>query len=88
MHRESISGSGLPQYGKHITFFGRVNTQHLPFATPEEIQSEVIRCMDVLGKDGGYICGPDHHIKPDVSAENTVTLFDTATSYRYQRYGR
>ncbi|MFC1716532.1 hypothetical protein ACFL6S_22890 [Candidatus Poribacteria bacterium] len=38
------------------------------------------RCIEVLGEGGGYICGPDHHIKPDVSPENTVALFDAACS--------
>jgi len=82
LHTLPISAEKLKQeYGKHITFFGGINTQHLPYATPEEVRTEVLRCIDILGKDGGYICGPDHHIKPDVSVENTVMLFDTATSY-------
>ncbi len=67
------------EYGRDICFFGGVNTQHLPFATPDEVRDEVRRCIEVLGEGGGYICGPDHHIKPDVSPENTVALFDTAT---------
>lgn len=69
------------EFGDHITFFGAVNTQHLPFADPTWVQGEVKRCIDVLGAGGGYICGPDHHIKPDVSAENTVALFHTAIAY-------
>ena len=68
-------------FGKHITFFGGINTQRLPFVSPDEVREEVRRCIQILGKDGGYICGPDHHIKPDVSAENTVALFDTALGF-------
>jgi len=45
----------------------------------------VIKRIEVLGKDGGYICAPDHHVKPDVPAENTVVLFETAKEFR--RYG-
>lgn len=71
------------EYGKHITFFGGINTQRLPFIKPDEVREEVLRCIDILGKNGGYICGPDHHIKPDVSAENTVILFDTAMECIY-----
>ena len=63
------------QYGRHITFFGAVSTQRLPFSTPAQVRDEVRRCIDALGEGGGYICGPDHHVKPDVSAENTVALF-------------
>ena len=66
------------EYGRDIAFFGGVNTQRLPFATPEEVREEVRQCIEVLGRGGGYICGPDHHIKPDVPASNTVALFEAA----------
>ena len=82
LHTLPMSAERLKRdFGKQITFFGGVNTQYLPFATREEVRDEVMRCIDVLGKGGGYICGPDHHIKPDVSAENTVALFQTAIEY-------
>ena len=82
LHTLPISPQQLKkQYGKYITFFGGINTQRLPFMTSEEVRKEVIRCIEILGDGGGYICGPDHHIKPDVSAENTITLFDTALSF-------
>lgn len=74
------------EYGRHLTFFGAVNTQRLPFASPREVQEDVLRCIEVLGKGGGYICGPDHHIKPDVSADNAVTLFRTAVAFRREGY--
>jgi uroporphyrinogen decarboxylase len=82
LHTLPLSPAKLKQeYGRHITFFGGVSTQRLPFITPGEVSEEVKRCIDILGRDGGYICGPDHHIKPDVSAENTVMLFETAKHY-------
>ena len=65
-------------YGNHLTFFGAINTQRLPFATPAEVREEVRRVAAILGENGGYICGPDHHIKPDVPPANTVALFDAA----------
>ena len=75
-------------YGQHITFFGGVNTQRLPFITPEEVRDEVKTCIEMLGRDGGYICGPDHHVKGDVSAENTIALFETAKGFRGEGYTR
>ena len=69
------------KYGSHITFFGGVNTQTLPFKTLGEVSDEVLRYIDVLREAGGYICGPDHHIKPDVPVANVVALFDTARNY-------
>lgn len=83
LHTLPISAEKLKrEYGRDITFFGGVNTQTLPFVSPAVVRDEVIRCIEVLGDGGGYICGPDHHIKPDVSAVNTLALFDTAVSYR------
>lgn len=29
-----------------------------------------------------YICGPDHHIKPDVAPATTLALFDAAAAFR------
>lgn len=83
LHTLPISAEQLKrEYGCHLAFFGGVNTQRLPFATPEDVRDETLRCLDVLGRDGGYICGPDHHIKPDVPVANTLALFDTATAWR------
>jgi len=76
------------EYGAHLTFFGAVSTQRLPFVSPAEIQDEVMVCIETLGKGGGYICGPDHHIKPDVPPENAVALFDAAQRYRGEGYTR
>lgn len=74
------------EYGRDITFFGGVNTQHLPFASPAEVREETLRCIEALGADGGYICGPDHHIKPDVPAANVVALFEAARTFRREGY--
>ena len=79
LHTLSMSPELLKaNFGRDITFFGAINTQHLPFATPEEIRAETLQCIKVLGKNGGYICGPDHHVKPNVPVENVLALFDTA----------
>ncbi|NLG26453.1 MAG: hypothetical protein GX557_00965 [Chloroflexi bacterium] len=87
LHALPLSASDLKrEYGAHLTFFGGVNTQRLPFVTPEQVRAEVRACIEVLGRDGGYICGPDHHIKPDVPAANAVALFDDARAYRGTGY--
>ncbi len=69
------------RFGADITFFGGINTQRLPFITPVEVREEVFRTLDVMAEGGGYICGPDHHIKYDVPPENAVTLFDAALEW-------
>lgn len=86
LHTLPISPEKLKQeYGRQLTFFGGINTQQLPFMTLEQVCSSVQRVIEVLGRDGGYICGPDHHIKSDVPPANTVALFETAR--RFQRTG-
>jgi len=74
------------EYGRHITFFGGVNTQELPFLSPETVVDQVRHRIDCLGEGGGYICGPDHHLKPDVPAANVVALFDAARTYARAGY--
>ena len=87
LHTLPLSPAELKrEYGRHITFFGGVNTQHLPFGSADAVSDQVRRCIDSLGEGGGYICGPDHHVKPDVPAANTVALFDTARAYARDGY--
>jgi uroporphyrinogen decarboxylase len=61
------------EYGDHSTFFGGISTQTtLPFGTADDVRREVRERIRVLGKNGGYICGPDHGIMPDVPLENVL----------------
>lgn len=67
------------EYGDHITFFGAINCQQtLPFGTPEDVRREVRDRVRVLGRGGGYICGPDHSIQKNMPAENLLALYDEA----------
>ena len=57
-------------FGRDLSFDGGVSTQTtLPFASPEAVRSEFRQRVRVLGENGGYICGPDHGIMPDVVGE-------------------
>jgi uroporphyrinogen decarboxylase len=83
LHTLPISPAELKRrYGARLTFFGAVNTQRLPFATPQEVRNMVTEVCETLGSGGGFICGPDHHIKPDVPPANTLALFETARLFR------
>ena len=66
-------------FGKHIVFYGAINTQQtLPLGSEEDVRREVRERIRILGSDGGYIVGPDHSINKDVPPENVVTLYDEA----------
>jgi uroporphyrinogen decarboxylase len=67
------------EFGNDITFYGAINTQAtLPRGTTDAVRAEVRERIDVLGKDGGYICGSDHGIMPDVPIENVLAMIDEA----------
>jgi uroporphyrinogen decarboxylase len=72
------------EYGDQITFFGGISTQTtLPFGTTDDVRREVRERIRVLGKNGGYICGPDHGIMPDVPMENVLAMYDEARKFKY-----
>ena len=82
LHALPMSASDLKrEYGRRLTFFGGINTQRLPFIGPVEVEAEVREAIAALGPGGGYICGPDHHIKPDVDPAVAVALFRAAARF-------
>jgi uroporphyrinogen decarboxylase len=65
------------QYGRHLCFAGGVSTQQtLPYGTPGHVRAEVQRCLDVMGKGGGYVIAPAKPILPGVPIENAAALID------------
>lgn len=71
------------QFGNKITLHGAIDAQGwLQTASPEEIEKEVFRLMDVVGKGGGYILSPSHNIQPDTPLENVLALYRAVRKYR------
>jgi len=69
-------------YGNRITFCGGIDAQKLlPNGTPQEIEAEVKRVIEILGKNGGYILAPSHNLQGDVPPQNIVAMFDAALKY-------
>jgi uroporphyrinogen decarboxylase len=72
------------EYGQDIAFYGAINTQQtLPFGTTEDVRAEVRERVRVLGKGGGYICGSDHAIMPDVPMDNVLAMVDEARRFSW-----
>lgn len=66
------------EYGRHLCFAGGISTQWtLPYGTPEQVRAETRRCLDVMGKGGGYVAATAKPILPGVPIENAVALIDT-----------
>jgi uroporphyrinogen-III decarboxylase len=59
------------QYGDKLCFWGSMDEQYtLPFGKPEDVRNEVFARLGTLGRDGGLILGPTHHVQLDTPMEN------------------
>ena len=74
------------EYGDQLCFWGSIDEQHtLPFGSPADVRSEVCTRLDTLGKNGGLILGPTHHVQLDTPMENFWALIHTVTQTPYLR---
>lgn len=65
-------------YGDKLCFWGTIDEQHtLPFGSPDDVRQEVLRRMETIGKGGGLILGPTHHVQLDTPMENFLAMVDT-----------
>ena len=65
-------------FGDRLCFWGSIDEQHtLPFGSPADVQREVEDRIAGLGKDGGLIIGPTHHVQLDTSLENFWAMVNT-----------
>jgi uroporphyrinogen decarboxylase len=72
MEPESLKAA----FGGRLSFHGGIDMQELlPHGTPTQVEAEVRRYCEVLGKDGGYILGPAHLFQPDVPPENILAVY-------------
>ncbi len=59
------------EFGDRLCFWGSIDEQRtLPFGTPEDVRQEVLTRLRTLGKGGGLILGPTHHVQLDTPLEN------------------
>jgi uroporphyrinogen decarboxylase len=65
------------KYGNELCFFGGIAVQStLPNGTPEDVREEVEKRKKDLGKKGGWICAPTHHIQLDTPMENFNAMLE------------
>ena len=66
------------KYGDTLCFFGGIAVQStLPMGTPAEVKQEVLLRKATLGRNGGWICAPTHHVQLDTPMENFIALLDS-----------
>jgi uroporphyrinogen decarboxylase len=82
---EMDTGRLKREFGRHLTFWGGIDTQHvLPFGTPEDVRREVRRVIGDLAPNGGYVLASVHNIEADVPGENVWAMYEAA--HEHGRY--
>ena len=79
MDRELIK----TKYGSRIILWGGgVDTQKtLPFGTPEAVRREVLECLEIFARDGGYVFNPVHNIQAKTPIENVIAMIDALAEF-------
>jgi len=72
------------EFGQKLCFWGSIDEQHtLPFGTPADVRAEVITRLRTVGKNGGLIISPTHHVQLDTPMENFWAMVNTVTQTKY-----
>jgi len=53
----------------------------MPFGTPEKVEAECERQMEVVGKGGGFVLSPSHVVEPEVTWENLQAMISAHKKY-------
>ncbi|MBK8047830.1 MAG: hypothetical protein IPK16_12285 [Anaerolineales bacterium] len=71
-------------YGDKLCFWGSIDEQHtLPFGTPADVRNEILTRLKTIGRQGGLILGPTHHVQLDTPMENFWAMVETITNTEY-----
>jgi uroporphyrinogen decarboxylase len=72
------------RYGEQLCFWGSIDEQQtLPFGTAEEVRGEVLERLRTIGRGGGLIIGPTHHVQLDTPMENFWSMVNAITGTPY-----
>lgn len=72
------------KFAEHLCFWGSIDEQHtLPFGSPQQVKDEIMTRLGTLGKNGGLILGPTHHVQLDTPMENFWAMVNTITQTPY-----
>ena len=75
------------KYGDKLCFWGSIDEQYtLPYGTSAEVEAEVMTRLRTLGKNGGLILGPTHHVQLDTPLENFWAMVKAITKTPYNSF--
>ena len=70
------------EFGKDLILWGGIDTQKMPFQTPDETREMTRETIRTLGKGGGCIIGPSVQITSEVPIENIKAMVETIMEER------
>lgn len=74
------------RFGGNLTLHGGVDVQGwLQAASEPEIEKEIFRLCEQVGRGGGFIISPCHNIQPDVPLENVLAVYRAIHKYAGDR---
>lgn len=71
------------KYGDRLVFWGGgVDTQKtLPFGTPDQVRSEVLRRCEIFSTGGGFVFDSIHNVQAGTPVENLVAMLDAVKEF-------
>lgn len=76
-------------FGDRLCFWGTIDEQQtLPYGTPQDVRDEVLTRLRTIGRGGGLIMGPTHHVQLDTPLENFWAMVETITETPYASLGK
>lgn len=75
------------QFGERLSFWGTIDEQRtLPFGAPGEVRKEVLNRLEEVGKGGGLIIGPTHHVQLDTPLENFYAMVEAVLKTSFSSF--
>jgi uroporphyrinogen decarboxylase len=72
------------EFGDKLCFWGSIDEQKtLPFGSAADVEAEVRLRLETIGRDGGLILAPTHHVQLDTPLENFWAMVNTITDTSY-----
>jgi len=72
------------RFGNNLCFWGSIDEQQtLPFGSAGDVAAEVRQRLKTIGKGGGLILGPTHHVQLDTPMENFWAMVNTIAGTPY-----
>lgn len=71
-------------FGDRLCFWGSIDEQYtLPLGTPQQVRRETLERLGTLGRGGGLILGPTHHVQLDTPLDNFWAMVETIRETPY-----